>query len=54
LTSDGTFCGDTWHQTADDARAQAEFEFDRVGTWHEIPADVGDAREYAFVHAKRE
>jgi hypothetical protein len=54
LTRDGTFCGDTWHMTVDDARGQAEFEFDRVGTWHEIPADVGDPREYAVGHAKTE
>ena len=51
LTSDGAFCGDTWHPTANDARGQAEFEFDRVGTWHELPADVADPQAYAIRHA---
>jgi hypothetical protein len=41
LTSDGTFCGDTWHLTADDARAQAEFEFDRVGDLARDPGRRG-------------
>jgi hypothetical protein len=52
LTSDGHFCGDTWHLTADDARGQAQFEFERVGDWREIPVDVPDAESYAIQHVK--
>ena len=52
LTDDGTFCGDTWHPSADEARGQAAFEFDRVGTWHQIPAHVADSRSYAIQHVK--
>ena len=29
---DGTFCGDTWHETFDQAKAQTTFEY-------EVPAD---------------
>jgi hypothetical protein len=52
LTNDGTFCGDTWHQSDEDARGQAEFEFDQVGVWREIPADVTDPGSYAGRHTK--
>jgi hypothetical protein len=29
-------CADTWHQTLDDAKAQAEFEYDGISShWHQ-------------------
>jgi hypothetical protein len=46
LTSTGEFCGDTWHQTLDDARNQLAFEFESVGTFQPIPADVTDAEAF--------
>jgi hypothetical protein len=52
LTKDGTFCGDTWHATGEEARGQADFEFDRVGDWREIPGDVADPTSYAIQHIK--
>lgn len=52
LTSDGTFCGDTWHLTNEEARGQAEFEFEHVGNWREISATVSDAKAYAIQHVK--
>ena len=52
FTDDGAFCGDTWHPTAEEARGQAEFEFERVGEWREIPAEVSDPETYAVRHAK--
>jgi hypothetical protein len=52
LSSDGTFCGDTWHRTAEEARGQAEFEFERVGAWQEIPVEVSDPEAYAVRHAR--
>jgi hypothetical protein len=51
LTNDGTFCGDTWHRTAEEARSQAEFEF-AVGLWREIPAYITDPRSYAIQQIK--
>src|SRR5438132_9574654 len=43
-TLDGTFAGDTWHETIDDAKNQAAFEYgDAVGDWQEAhlpPADM--------------
>jgi hypothetical protein len=50
LTNDGTFCGDTSHLAGDDARDQAEFEFERVGVWGDIPAQVADAQSYGVRH----
>ena len=39
------FAGDTWHDTADDAKAQAEFEYAvQPHDWIEIPQDVLDDR----------
>lgn len=49
---DGTFGGDTYHQTADEARGQAEFEFEHVGTWEAIPADITDPAAYAIARAR--
>ncbi len=46
LASTGEFCGDTWHQTMDDARNQLAFEFESVGRFQPIPADVTDAEAF--------
>jgi hypothetical protein len=41
FASRGRDAGDTWHQTVDDAKHQAEFEFDSgLGTWHLAPIGV--------------
>jgi ABC-type nitrate/sulfonate/bicarbonate transport system substrate-binding protein len=38
---DGTEVGDSWHETAEDAKAQAVFEFgESLGEWHPIPFGV--------------
>ena len=48
-TTEGVFCGDTWHETIEDAKDQAGYEFgDTVGSWHEIPPDVANAIDYAL------
>jgi hypothetical protein len=45
----GEFGGDTWHQTFNDAQAQAVFEYgEAVGDWEEIPAAEPDAESYAI------
>jgi hypothetical protein len=45
----GEFCGDTWHQSIEDAQNQAVYEFgDGVGEWEEVPSGIEDARDYAL------
>ena len=46
--ADGTYAGDTWHRTIDDALEQARYEFgDALGRWVDVPPDVEDA--WAFI-----
>lgn len=53
FANDGTFAGDTWHETLDDAKYQAEFEFGDAKTeWTEIPIDSADPFEYALTHTR--
>jgi hypothetical protein len=48
FTEDGTFCGDTWHETLDDAFAQAVYEYgDALGAWHTVPPEIPNVLEYA-------
>ncbi len=48
-TTGGTFCGDTWHASVEDAQHQAVYEFGAaVEEWHEIPASAADATAYAL------
>jgi hypothetical protein len=48
VTRTGEPGGDTWHQSIDDAKHQAEYEYGEVlGEWHAIPEEVTDAREFA-------
>jgi hypothetical protein len=47
LTRDGEPCGDTWHQSVDDALSQATFEYgDAVGEWERIPIGAADSRTF--------
>lgn len=47
--TDGTFAGDTWHMTFDEAKEQATFEYgDALGKWRPVPPDAGDAVDYAL------
>ena len=50
-TDNGTFAGDTWHASEEEARAQATFEY-ILTEWHEIPDDADDPVDYAS-HARR-
>jgi hypothetical protein len=48
-TADGTFAGDTWHQSLDDAKGQADFEYGKaLGSWQQIPEDVAAGAEVEF------
>jgi hypothetical protein len=47
--SGGEFVGDTWHQSIDDAKHQAVFEYgDSISTWSEIPPAVQDVVEFGI------
>jgi len=49
FTVDGVAAGDTWHLNLEDAKHQAEFEFDGlISSWLEVPANVDDAVDFAL------
>jgi hypothetical protein len=49
FTADGIPVGDTWHLNLEDAKHQAEFEFDSlISSWGEIPPDVTDVVSFAL------
>lgn len=51
--SDGTFSGDTWHATLEDAKDQADYEYEGVlSDWQEIPAGVVDRVSFALKQAQ--
>ena len=48
MTRSGQFGGDTWHQSVDDAQAQAEFEYGRLmDEWQPIPVEAEDPIDFA-------
>lgn len=48
-TAKGDYCGDTWHQSLDEAKQQAAFEFENaVGMWVDAPRDTDAALAYAL------
>jgi hypothetical protein len=52
FSADGTFAGDTWHATLDEAKDQASYEYeDALSTWREIPNNVTDAVSFALREA---
>ncbi len=53
-TAQGEFAGDTWHQTLEDAKAQAAAEYgEALSDWQDIPDGVSDAEAYAIEAAAR-
>src|SRR5271168_378745 len=39
--SDKSFCGDTWHQSLEDAKTQCLYEYgDALGQWSVVPVSV--------------
>lgn len=47
LTSGGRIAGDTWHQTIEDAKYQAEYEYaGTLADWEVIPVDVTDPIQF--------
>ena len=54
FTVSGEFCGDTWHESLQDAYEQATFEFgDALGVWQDVPEHASDGREFAVEYANR-
>ena len=48
-TTDRQFVGDTWHQSLDDAKDQAEWEFSgHLSDWSVVPPDVDDPVSFAL------
>ena len=53
-TAQGEFGGDTWHETLDDAKKQAMFEYgDALGEWMPVPTEASDAHEFAITAARQ-
>ena len=53
FTAGGAFCGDTWHESAADAREQAAWEYEgALGMWAPVPPGYADA-EAAHRYARR-
>jgi hypothetical protein len=51
-TAHGEFAGDTWHESADDAREHAIYDYsDALGEWIDVPTDIEDAHAYAVQYA---
>lgn len=49
MTRGGKPGGDTWHQSINDAKHQAEYEYGQVlGDWQPIPESAVDARDFAI------
>jgi hypothetical protein len=45
----GDEAGDTWHQSIDDAKAQAVAEYGgHLGSWTEVPTNEDDPVAFAF------
>jgi hypothetical protein len=48
-TADGVFAGDTWAESLENAKAQAEHEYgEALGEWQEVPEGVSDPATYAI------
>lgn len=48
-TASGEIAGDTWHASVEDAKHQADFEFDGLITpWVNVPAEITNVVEYAL------
>ena len=52
FAQDGTFAGDTWHQSLEDAKHQALAEYgDTLHSWEQVPPTEPDAAQYALRRA---
>lgn len=48
-TAEGACVSDTWHTSVEEAKEQAEFEFDgHISSWKEVPLDIDDEVSFAL------
>ena len=51
-TAHGDLAGDTWHDSVEDAREHAIYDYsDALGEWIDVPEVVDDAHAYAVQYA---
>jgi hypothetical protein len=49
LTRSGEPCGDTWHQSIEDAQHQAAYEYgELLSEWRTVPQEVVNIQQYAI------
>jgi len=49
----GGCVGDTWHMNLDDARYQAEYEYEAlVGGWNEVPEGTKDVVQFCLAKTR--
>lgn len=54
FTAAGVFAGDTWHLNLEDAKHQADFEFDgQITPWIDVPSNVQDVVCFALNGSSR-
>lgn len=47
--ADGSFAGDTWHRSVEEAKEQATFEYgELLSDWREVPSDVTNVATFAY------
>ncbi|MDE1152779.1 MAG: hypothetical protein PW788_09605 [Micavibrio sp.] len=45
----GNCVGDTWHQSLNEAKEQADYEFEQtLKNWQDVPPDIQDASTFAL------
>lgn len=44
---DGSFAGDTWHESLEEAKEKAAREYPALSRWIPVPDDVADLLEFA-------
>src|SRR4029077_1073348 len=52
--SKGECVGDTWHQTIEDAKDQAAYEYEgALGTWQDIAPEIKDTVAFGITNLRR-
>lgn len=53
IAKKGAYAGDTWHQSLEEAKQQAEFEYgELLGEWEAVPENVEDVIQFSLKQAK--
>lgn len=52
--NNGECVGDTWHMNVDDAKHQAEYEYESLlQEWQDVPAEVEDVSAFGLARLKK-